>query len=115
MAFNAMLGAAAGASSNAMQWHSALTHFLALREHGLSPDRITYSAFAGLPWQSALRLAFDMMRQSLRSDSRISLLKSAAASAENAATSASSKWQLCLGFLSEDQDKAQDSDSAVTD
>lgn len=97
VAFNAMLGAAAGAFA----WPSALSHFSALQEHGLSPDRITYSAFAFLPWQSALRLAFDMMRQSLRSDA-CSLLKSAA----SAATSGS-KWQLGLGFLSEDQ--AQDS------
>eukprot|EP00435_Cladocopium_sp_Y103_P068042 s206_g30.t4 len=103
VAFNAMVGAASGASG----WQQAVNHFSALQRKSMSPDRITFSTFQVLPWQGALQLAHDMKRQSLRGDSQLSMLKSAAASAEAATSPGSDLWTKALCLCSLDLGKAK--------
>lgn len=103
VAFNAMVGGS-GASSG---WQQAVNHFSALQRHGMLPDRITFSTFHVIPWQGALQLTHDMIRQSLRGDSQLSMLKSAAASAEAATNPGSDLWTKALYLCSFDLGKAE--------
>ena len=107
MSFNAMIGAAASST-----WQRVVRYFSALRESGLRADRITYSAFQVLPWADALELASSMMKQSLRGELYVSMIKAAGVSTEAALTHVdsvtSNLWQLSLSFIEciQDQDEA---------